>query len=60
MPITCPEAAPALPPGRSSPGQAQRWGRDEGSSAVFCYLLKGSLILLILRELMWLNSLSPC
>lgn len=40
--------------------QAYCWEKEKTSSVLFCYLLKLSLIPLILLELIWLNSLSPC
>lgn len=50
----------ALPFGKNPPTramQAHGWEREPTGAVLFCYLLKLSLIPLILLELIWLNSL---
>lgn len=50
----------ALPFGKKELMWAHCWETEKTSSVLFCYLLKLSLIPLILLELICLNSLSPC
>lgn len=58
---TCTRAAMGpLPLATKSPHTGSLLGKGKTSSVVLCYLLKLSLIPLILLELIWLNSFSPC
>lgn len=50
----------ALPFGKKEPMRARGWEKEKTSSVLFCYLFTLSLIPLIVLELIWLNSLSPC
>lgn len=54
---------PSLPFGlkkKKEPTWACDWEKEKISSVLFLYLFKLSLIPLIVLELIWLNSLSPC